>query len=178
MYFSNFKKTLPTPMNRAILLICALIVVSSSCKKVSDPPETTQQKLRSANYWMRTSGKVTYKDSLTRGDSTRPSIDSFISCRLDNTLNFGNAFIGKIILGSAHCEIGEPDSRDFSWNCSADGKHLSMYGVQEVFFSNNVEAEILNLSFDALSLRYQVINVDPQFQTADTLIYTDVFRKL
>lgn len=163
-------------MNRAILLFSAFLITLASCSKVS-APDTVEQTLRSANAWVRTNARVVYKDPLTHGDSTKNYIDSSIVCRLDNTMKFGEGFRGTIDLGAKHCEIGEPDTRDFTWQATADGKHLSLYGVQELFPINNVDAQITTLTLGTLALQYTVITKDPAFQTADTLIYTDVFRK-
>lgn len=163
-------------MNRAILLFSALLITLASCTKVS-APDTVEQTLRSANSWVRINARVVYKDPITHGDSTKNYIDSSIVCRLDNTMKFNDGFVGTINLGAQHCEIGEPDSRDFTWQATADGKHLSLYGVQDLFPINNVDADITTLTLGTLAITYRTITIDPAFQTADTLIYTDVFRK-
>ncbi|MEO6833001.1 MAG: hypothetical protein ABI169_12410, partial [Chitinophagaceae bacterium] len=163
-------------MNRAIFLFSALLMMLASCSKVT-APDTVEQTLRSANSWVRINARVVYKDPLTGGDSTKNYIDSSIVCRLDNTMKFNDGFVGTINLGAKHCEIGEPDTRNFTWQATADGKHLSLYGVQDMFPMNNVDAQITTLTLGTLAIRYSSITIDPQFQTADTLIYTDVFRQ-
>lgn len=164
-------------MNRALLLLCASCLIFGSCKKTDPPADTVEQTLRSANQWVRVSARVVYKDPLTHGDSTKNYIDSSIICRLDNTMRFNTGFVGVENLGIKHCEIGEPDTKEFTWQATNDGKRLLLYGVQDLFPMNNIDASIETLALGALTLKYSQIIVNPQFQTADTLVYTDVFRQ-
>ena len=55
-------------MNRLLLTLSSLLLLLSACTK-PDNPVTAEDDLRSGT-WVRTSGKMTYKDPNTRGDSS------------------------------------------------------------------------------------------------------------
>jgi hypothetical protein len=162
-------------MNRLLLSLGALLLVFSACNK-PDSPVSAEEDLRSGT-WKRTSGKVTFKDPLTRGDSTKDYWSTEPECRLDNTLTFRVNYIGEMNLGTDHCSAGEPDTKAFTWQITEDGKKISLYGVKEYFPAEDIDADIVTRTLGFLTIQYRVITTDPIFQTADTTIYRDVLRK-
>ncbi len=170
-------------MNRYLLVLSALmLLILGSCSKPDDTP-TAEEDLRTG-VWGRpvsgntiTPGKVTYKDPVTNGDSTRDYLPGNLSCHLDNTLQFKTNNVGILGYGVEKCSGSEAETKTFTWQMSQDGQHLSMYGVGDFFGMDNVEATVLTRSMGYLSITYRQIVVDPRFQTADTLIYTDVIRR-
>src|SRR6187402_2689504 len=105
-------------MNRLLLTLSSLLLLLSACTK-SDPPMSAEEDLRSGT-WVRTSGKVTYKDPLTHGDSTRDYLLTEPTCRLDNSLVFKVNLQGVMNLGADHCVSGEPDTKAFTWQITED----------------------------------------------------------
>ncbi len=163
-------------MNRLLLALGALLLLSAAaCNKSVDSPTSAEEDLRSGT-WVRTSGRVTYKDTTTRGDSTRDYILKEDTCRKDNSITFKEGNVGTINHGTLHCVAAE-STKDFTWDISVDEKQLHLYGVADYFPTNNIDAEIVTRTLGYLTLRYKVINVDPLHQTRDTLIYTDILRR-
>jgi hypothetical protein len=161
-------------MNRLLLALSAFIVVFASCKK-EDAPTSAEEDLRSGT-WRRTSGKVQYKDSVTRGDSIRNYMLTENPCRLDNSIKFKDGYVGEIDHGENHCN--EADAiKVFTWAITKDEKHISLYGVADYFPINDVDAEVLTRTLGYLTIRYKVVTPDPVHSTFDTLIYTDVLRR-
>jgi len=170
-------------MNRYLLVLSALmLLILGACSKADDTP-TAAEDLRSGTWGRPASadtfltGKVTYKDPLTNGDSIRGYYPGGLVCHMDNTLQFNENNSGLIGYGAKKCSGSEAGSKAFTWQISQDGNHLSMYGVGDFFGVDNVEATILTRSMGTLYIRYTQIIVDPRFQTADTLIYNDVIRR-
>jgi hypothetical protein len=162
-------------MNRLLLTLGALLILLSACKK-EDSPVTAEEDLRTG-MWRRTSGKETYKDPLTRGDSTRDYYTDQPDCRKDNMLTFKVNDVGVLDLGTLRCTAGEADTKTFTWQVTQDGKRISLYGVSDYFPANDIDADIITRTLGYLTIRYRVITTDAIFQTADTIIYTDVLRR-
>lgn len=162
-------------MARILLTLSAYLVLFSACKK-AESPVTAEDDLRSGT-WRRTSGRVTFKDPDTRGDSTLNYLEEELKCRLDNSLQFKDNFTGVMNLGGDRCTEAEPDTKAFTWQITKDEKKISLYGVEDYFPANNVDADILTRTLGYLTIRYRIIEIDPAFQTADTLIFTDVLRR-
>ena len=162
-------------MNRLLLTLSLLLLIFSACTK-PDNPVTAEEDLRSGT-WVRSSGKVTAKDSLTGGDSTTDYVAPQDTCRKDNSLVFKENRVGVMNLGVLHCTIGEADTKTFTWQITEDGQHISLYGVSDYFPANDIDADIITRTLGYLTIKYKVIEIDPVFQTSDTLVYTDVLRK-
>src|SRR5690606_1105381 len=118
-------------MNRLILTLGSLLLLLAACSK-TDSPVSAEEDLRSGT-WRRTSGKVTIKDPLTRGDSTKDYFSDQPACRRDNSMTFRVNFEGTLDLGAERCTAGEPDTKSFTWQINEDGKRMSLYGVGEYF---------------------------------------------
>jgi hypothetical protein len=161
-------------MNRLLLTLGVAALLFSACKK-GDQTTSAEEDLRSGT-WRRTSGKVLYKDPISRSDSLRDYVLTDSLCRKDNSLNFKEGRIGYIDPGSVHCTPGEYQ-KEFTWEVSKDEKHISLYDVADYFPINDVDAEILTRTLGYLTIRYTVINADPIHSTYDTLVYTDVLRR-
>ncbi len=162
-------------MNRLLLTLAAMLVLFAACTK-PDSPLSAEEDLRDGT-WRRSSGRVTYKDSLTRGDSTIVYDTLEPKCRQDNRLKFNVNLKGTMSLGPDFCTAGEADNKEFTWQIRDNEKRLSLYGVSDYFPTNDVDAEILTRALGTLTIQYRVIKLDPAFQTADTLIYTDILRR-
>jgi len=162
-------------MNRLLLTLGALVIILSACKK-EDSPVTAEEDLRSG-MWRRTSGKVTYKDPQTHGDSTMDYFTLQPECRKDNVLSFKVNDVGVLDLGVLRCTAGEADTKTFTWQVREDGTRISLYGVSDYFPANDIDADIITRTLGYLTIRYRVITTDAIFQTADTMIYTDVLRR-
>lgn len=161
-------------MNRLLLTLGLMLTVFAACKK-EDAPTSAEEDLRSGT-WRRTSGKVTYKDSLTRGDSLRDYTLNEDPCRKDNSLKFKENYTGLIDHGSIHCTAAE-STKEFQWEITKDEKHIRLYGVADYFPVNDVDADILTRTLGYLTIRYKLVTADPIHSTYDTLIYTDVLRR-
>ncbi len=162
-------------MNRLLLALGALFVIAvAACNKV-DSPTSAEEDLRSG-VWRRTSGRVTYKDTISRGDSTRDYILKEDTCRKDNSIVFKEANLGTINHGTLHCVAAE-STKDFTWGISDDEKRIYLYGVADYFPVNNIDADIVTRTLGYLTITYKVINLDPIHSTRDTLIYTDILRR-
>jgi len=162
-------------MNRLLLTFGVLAVLLSGCKK-DDGPVSAEEDLRSGS-WRRSSGKVTYKDPATRGDSTMDYFTPQLECRKDNSMTFKFNDVGVLDLGVLRCTAGEGDTKTFTWQVREDGKRILLYGVSDYFPANDIDADIITRTLGYLTIRYRVISTDAVFQTADTMIYTDVLRK-
>ncbi len=162
-------------MNRLLLTIGVLLFLTAACKK-ADTTTSAEEDLRSGK-WMRTSGKMRYKDSITRGDSLKDYTLIEDPCRKDNALIFKEGNVGSIDHGSAHCAGAVETTNDFNWYISKDEKHISLYGVADYFPINNVDAEILTRTLGYLTIQYQSVTADALHGTYDTLTYIDVFRR-
>ncbi len=171
-------------MNRYLLVLCTLMLaILSSCSKKEDEP-TAAEDLRTG-VWARPMtnntyvfGKVMYKDPVTNGDSTRDYIPRDLLCHIDNSLEFKANGVGSLEYGVNRCSGSEAQNKTFTWEMNDDGSRLSMYGVGDFFGADNVEATVLLRSLGVLTIRYRQITIDPRFQTSDTLVYTDVIRRL
>jgi hypothetical protein len=170
-------------MNRYLLVASALmLLILNACSKADNTP-TAQEDLRTGT-WFRpvidsqiVFGKVTYKDPVTNGDSTRNYMPHNLLCHLDNSLQFKANGNGVLSYGVAKCSGSEADTRTFTWEMSDDGNRLSMYGVGDFFGTDNVEATVTLRSMGYLTLRYREVTINPRFQTSDTLIFTDTIRR-
>lgn len=162
-------------MNRFILFLGSALLFLASCTKVEDPV-SIEEDLRDGK-WRRTSGKVTYKDPLTNGDSTRDYLPELPDCRKDNAMEFKENYEGTLHMGAQQCTAGEPDTKRFTWQVTNNAQKLLLYGVEDYFPESDIAADIVSQTLGYLTIRYQVITVDPQFQTRDTLTFTDVLRK-
>lgn len=147
----------------------------AACTK-GDDPVSIEEDLRGGT-WRRTSGKVTLKDPLTGGDSTLDYLTDLPDCRKDNAMEFKENFEGLMHMGAQQCIAGEPDTKKFTWQVTNNGTRLLLYGVEDFFPQSDIAADIISQTLGYLTIRYQVITVDPQFQTRDTLTYNDVLRK-
>ena len=172
-------------MNRVLLFISAALLFTA-CSKSVDSPQSAEEDLRTGT-WKRTSGRVAYKDPITRGDSstrydlgtgstTRPDLAA-PTCWDDNSLLFKVANVGTINLGSTACTPSDPPSRNFTWQVTQDEKHISLYGVQDYFPIDNIDADIITRTLGFLTIRYKSVHVDTIYHTYDTLTYTDVLRR-
>jgi hypothetical protein len=170
-------------MNRYLLVLSALmLMILGACSKGDDAP-TAEEDLRNG-IWGRTPsadtflpGKVTYKDPLTNGDSTRGYYPGGLVCHMDNTIQFLENNKGQISYGAKKCSGSESVTKTFTWAVSQDGNHLSMYGVGDFFGTDAVEATIVTRTLGVLTITYKQVTLDPRFQTSDTLKFTDVIRK-
>lgn len=170
-------------MNRYKLVLSALmLLLLGACSKPDETP-TPEEDLRNGT-WGRpgsgefiTPGKMTYKDPVTNGDSTREYLPGGKDCHLDNTLQFKTNGIGLLSYGVERCTGSEAENKTFNWEMSQDGREINMYGVADFFGTDNVKATVLVRSMGYLSIKYSSITVDPRFQTADTVVYTDVIRR-
>ncbi len=162
-------------MNRLLLTLSSLLLILSACTK-ADSPVSAEEDLRSGT-WVRSSGTVIMKDSLTRGDSTIDYVSPQDTCRKDNSLVFKENLVGVMNLGDLHCAVGEADTKAFTWQMSKDGNHISLYGVSDYFPANDIDADVITRTLGTMTIKYKVIQMDPVFQVSDTLIYTDVLRK-
>lgn len=162
-------------MNRIVLTLGSMMLLFAACTKPDDPV-SIEDDLRSG-VWRRTSGKVTYKDPATKGDSTMDYMPGVSDCRKDNAMEFKENFDGKMLLGDNHCTAGEPQTKPFTWQVTNNGQKLLLYGVSDYFPQNDIAADIVTQTLGYLTIRYQVITMDPQFQTSDTVTFTDVLRK-
>jgi len=161
-------------MNRVLLILGVVVFLLGSCKK-SDSPVSAEEDLRSGT-WIHSSWKKTVKDPITLGDST---VDYVLDdCSADNHLIFQTNFDGYIDLGTVHCSTGEPSTQPFTWQITNNEQHISLYHVADFFQADNVEAEIVTRTLGYLTLKYSVITLNPLYNTSDTVIYTDVLRKL
>jgi hypothetical protein len=162
-------------MNRFILALGSSLMLFAACTKGEDPV-SIEEDLRSG-VWRRTSAKMTYKDPATGGDSTLDYLALQPDCRKDNAMEFKENFDGQMDLGTKECTSGEPQTKKFTWQVVGDGQKLLLYGVEDYFPQNDITADIVSRTLGYMTIRYKVINMDPQFQTGDTVIFTDVLRK-
>ena len=162
-------------MNRVLPFISAALLFSA-CNKTVDSPQSAEEDLRTG-VWKRTTGRVTYKDPITRGDSTVRYDLTQPLCWDDNSLRFKVNDKGTLDLGSTACQASDPPTKDFTWQVTNNETHISIYGVQDYFPTNNVDAEIVTRTLGFLSIKYQAVHVDTLYHTYDTLTYTDVLRR-
>jgi hypothetical protein len=161
-------------MNRLLVTLSILVILFAACKK-SDSTTSAEEDLRSG-IWRRTSGKISYKDPITHGDSLKDYTLADSPCRKDNALLFKEGTIGIMDHGSLHCNSAEGNTQ-FYWEVSKDEKHLSLYGVADYFPINDVDADILTRTLGYLTIRYRVVSADPLHSMYDTVYYTDVLRR-
>ena len=162
-------------MNRVFLALCVLPLLFAACKKSDDTSTSVEEDLRSGT-WRRTSGKVSFRDPVSRSITIHDYLADEPDCRKDNSLKFGTAYIGTIDHGKVFCSSAETTTA-FNWEISKDGTHISLYGVQDYFPLNDLDAEILTRALGYLTIRYQLISADAAHSTLDTLTYTDVLRR-
>ncbi len=162
-------------MNRLLLFIGAALIFSA-CNKSVESPQSAEEDLRSG-IWKRTSGRVTYKDPITRGDSTVRYDLTQPKCWDDNSLKFMVNNQGTLDLGTTACTPSDPPTKAFTWHVTQDETHISLYGVQDYFPTDNVDATIITRTLGFLTIKYQAVHVDTLYHTFDTLTYTDVLRR-
>ncbi|MBS1614606.1 MAG: hypothetical protein JST06_00645 [Bacteroidetes bacterium] len=161
-------------MNRVILALCVLPLLFVACKK-SDSTTSIEEDLRSG-VWTRSSGKVSSLDPVTRKEVIWDYWSAQPDCIRDNSLQFNADYTGIIDHGKKFCTSAET-STQFHWEVSSDQQHISLYGVQDYFPVQDVNATILTRDLGYLTIRYQVITADAAHSTYDTLTYTDVLRR-
>ncbi len=163
-------------MKRTLLSAFALTLLFSACKK-ADTPDSFEDMLRGGQ-WRRTALKMTYRDGTGAMKTDDVYAASLSECVKDNSLEFKNAYVGTEYKNSNKCSAGDPDQTQFNWEIYNSGKNIRIYNVPETFDGeSSVNADILNLTTNELSIRYMYIDRDPLTQTADTFTFADVFRK-
>jgi len=162
-------------MKRTLLSGLALILLFAACKK-AETPDSFEDKLRGGQ-WKRSSLLVTYRSSTGRM-ITEDALGPLDTCLKDNTLEFKTAYVGTERKNNLKCSVGDPDETPFNWEIFNSGKNIRIYNVPETFSGEtSINADILNLTANELSIRYVAIDRDAITQTADTFTFADVFRK-
>lgn len=162
-------------MKRTLLSAFAVTLLFAACKKV-DTPTSNEDMLRGGR-WKRTSLKVTYRQG-TGAMKTDDIFTPLDTCIKDNSLEFKTAYVGTEYKNVIKCSAGDPDETPFNWEIFNSGKNIRIYNVPETFRGeSSINADVLTLSSNMLSIRYVYIKRNPLTQTADTFTYADVFRK-
>lgn len=165
-------------MIRSLLILSAVVLLLPACKKAEET--TSSEDILRSGRWKRTSAKSTYHGTTTDAFAGLPD------CLKDNTLEFKVNYKGTEYHNNK-CSNGDPDTAPFEWGFTNSGQNLRIYNANETFFfstspapgstSTSVNAEVLQLSDNQLSMRYQVFIQDPINQTLDTATIVDVFRR-
>lgn len=163
-------------MARSLFLLSAVAVLSfAACKKVDDT-QSPEDSLRGGQ-WRRSSLKSTFQGTTTDGFALLPD------CLKDNTLEFKMNRSGTERRNN-RCNAGDPESTDFQWEFYNSGKNLRLYNIAETFGGAvdlgqglSINAEVLTLSDNQLSLRYVFYKQHPDTQLTDTTTVVDVFRR-
>jgi hypothetical protein len=162
-------------MKKTLLSAFAVTLLFAACKKV-DTPTSNEDMLRGGR-WKRTSLKETYR----LGTGELKTVDLFAllpDCLKDNNLEFKTAYVGTEYKNGNKCSAGDPDQTEFNWEIYNSGKNIRIYNVPETFLGeSSINANVLNLTANELSIRYTSITRDAILQTADTSTFVDVFRK-
>lgn len=171
----SFNRFLEIYMKRTLLSGLAFTLLFAACKK-AETPDSFEDKLRGGQ-WKRSSLLLTFR--LGTGEmTTQNAYAPLDTCLKDNTLEFKTAYVGTERKGNYKCSVGDPDETTFNWEIFNSGKNIRIYNVPETFDGeSSINADIVTLTTNQLSLRYVIINRNPITQTADTFTFADVFRK-
>lgn len=154
-------------MIRSLLILSAVVLLLPACKKAEET--TSSEDILRSGRWRRTSAKTTY-----HGVTTDVSM---ADCLKDNTLEFKVNYRG-VEYRNTKCSNGDPDTAPFEWGFANSGKNLRIYNATETFLAiSSVNAEVLQLTDNQLSMRYHIFIQDPINQTLDTATIVDVFRR-
>lgn len=154
-----------------------MVILFSACKKAEDT--TSSEDILRTGRWKRSSLKSTFRGTVTDVYASLPD------CIKDNTLEF-NVNLKGTEHRNNRCSNGDPESAAFSWEFLNSGKNLRIYNANETFGTttvipgasfSSVNAEVLQLSDNMLSMRYFGYVQNPIQQTIDTVTIVDVFRR-
>jgi len=160
-------------MIKTVFFLSTLLVLFTACNK-ADTPASSEDMIRGGQ-WKRSSLKF----NLHNPDGSTTTTDGYVllpECVKDNTLEFKVNYVGTETK-NAKCSAGDPDANEFNWEIYNSGKNIRIYNADETFSTNSVNGEILSLSANLLSFRYNFVQKDPINQTSDTVTVEDVFKK-
>jgi hypothetical protein len=162
-------------MKRILLGLSFFALLFAACKK-AETPESFEDKLRSGQ-WKRTALTLTYRSG-TGAVVTDNLFRTMDTCRKDNTLEFKANYAGLERKNVLKCSAGDADETPFTWEIFNSGKNIRIYNVAETFYGENaINADIMTLTSNELTIRYQFIERDPLTHDADTFTLADTFRK-
>lgn len=164
-------------MKQSLLFLLLAVVIVSSCKKTEDPV-SPQDTLRSGN-WIMTNIKVTYRLPSKKDTTVDGFKNGYPSCLVDDYLVFKDNRNGAINSGTQKCANSDATEAPFTWEVKNAGQNLYIYNAMQYFATDAVNADIVKLSDQYLSIRYNVYNIDTVTTTyrVDTFQYTSTFRK-
>jgi hypothetical protein len=166
-------------MKQSLLFLLLAVVVAASCKKTEDTV-SPQDTLRSGK-WIMTNVKVKYRLP-SQNDTTIDQMKNVPSCMADDYLVFRSNMDGAIDPGSLKCSNSDPSETPFTWEMKNAGQNLYIYNAAQFFGTQAVNSEVVKLSDEYLSIRYNVYNLDtfttsPTFGHVDTFQFTSTFRR-
>lgn len=163
-------------MKKTLLSAFALMLLLNACKKV-DTPDSYEDMLRGGQ-WKRTALTETYRQGTGAMKTDDVYANTLSDCIKDNTLEFKDAFVGTERKNTLKCNAGDPDQTQFDWEIYNSGKNIRIYNVPETFSGeSSINADIVTLTANQLSIRYMLFNQNPLTQHTDTFTFMDTFRK-
>lgn len=162
-------------MKRLLLSIAALTLLLAACKKSEDT--ISDEDMLRGGQWKRASLTATYR--LQTGALTTENIYTPMdTCLKDNTLEFKVNYVGTERKNFLRCGVGDPDETTFNWEIYNSGNNIRLYNVTELFGGESaINAQVINLTANELSIQYRLIDVDSATHDMDTVTYADIFRK-